>query len=514
MRDELCIIHFLSYFYQMIAKFFAVFLLLSAGAYAQTNVSGGIFSNTIWTKANSPYILTDTVVVFPGITLTIQPGVEVRFDSQIQLELRQAKLIAIGTMADSITFTSNSASPIPGIYSSVYLNGGSLSSKFRYCNFYYADKGISHFTASTDSLFVAHSNFRFNNYGILENWVGKTIASVDSSDFSYNIFDALYAFGNVNYCNVSHNKNGITCGGGGLLTNCTVMFNSGTGIFGSKIYNCYVANNGIGCYGPDWILNSTIANNSTGAFASRLDNCSVINNQNGIITATNTGTVIKNCTINMNSACGITLVGVSNYSDSVTNCDIENGGIGIDINTSGNQPDLNFVITKNRIESNSIGIRLNHDQPTISCNKICNNATYDLKYSLSTNVDVANNYWCTPDSASTQAVIWDAHDNISLGIVNYMPFDSLCYLGNPTSVHEIESNQFSIYPNPASGIFLADFQGRSYSLVVFNVMGEEVYSDSLFDRAEIDISSQPSGIYFLRIQTGEGVVNRKIVLQK
>src|SRR5436190_10264571 len=71
-------------------------------AHSQTNVSGGIFSDTTWTLANSPYIVTDTVVVFPTITLTIQAGVTVKFDTLTQLEIRQAKLIAVGTQTDSI----------------------------------------------------------------------------------------------------------------------------------------------------------------------------------------------------------------------------------------------------------------------------------------------------------------------------------------------------------------------------------------------------------------------------
>jgi len=44
---------------------------------AQTSVSGGIYSNTTWTLANSPYLMTNNIVVFPGVTLTIEPGVEV-----------------------------------------------------------------------------------------------------------------------------------------------------------------------------------------------------------------------------------------------------------------------------------------------------------------------------------------------------------------------------------------------------------------------------------------------------
>jgi hypothetical protein len=52
---------------------------------AQTNFSGGIYSNTTWTKANSPYVLTGSVVVFPGKTLTIQPGVVVQMQSNPNL---------------------------------------------------------------------------------------------------------------------------------------------------------------------------------------------------------------------------------------------------------------------------------------------------------------------------------------------------------------------------------------------------------------------------------------------
>src|SRR5690242_757673 len=83
---------------------------------AQTNVSGGIYSNTLWTTAGSPYIVVDTIVVFPGVVLTIEPGVIVKFEDGKYIEMRQSSLIAIGTAADSITITSNSAAPYIGIY--------------------------------------------------------------------------------------------------------------------------------------------------------------------------------------------------------------------------------------------------------------------------------------------------------------------------------------------------------------------------------------------------------------
>ncbi|MCE2686804.1 MAG: hypothetical protein LW839_08205 [Cryomorphaceae bacterium] len=49
---------------------------------AQTNVSGGIYQNATWSLAGSPYIVNGSIVVFPGVTLNIQPGVEIRINNQ------------------------------------------------------------------------------------------------------------------------------------------------------------------------------------------------------------------------------------------------------------------------------------------------------------------------------------------------------------------------------------------------------------------------------------------------
>jgi len=48
---------------------------------AQTLVSGGIYQNTTWTLAGSPYEVTGSIVVFPGKTLNIEPGVEIRINN-------------------------------------------------------------------------------------------------------------------------------------------------------------------------------------------------------------------------------------------------------------------------------------------------------------------------------------------------------------------------------------------------------------------------------------------------
>ena len=45
----------------------------------KTPVSGTIATDTTWTLANSPYFVTGAIQVNPGVTLTIQPGVVIKF---------------------------------------------------------------------------------------------------------------------------------------------------------------------------------------------------------------------------------------------------------------------------------------------------------------------------------------------------------------------------------------------------------------------------------------------------
>lgn len=79
-----------------------------------TDVNGIIDADTIWRQVSSPYIVTGTVLVEPDVVLTIEPGVEVRFDGMYQLICR-GTLIAKGTSSSVITFTKHNTSMWGGI---------------------------------------------------------------------------------------------------------------------------------------------------------------------------------------------------------------------------------------------------------------------------------------------------------------------------------------------------------------------------------------------------------------
>jgi hypothetical protein len=76
-----------------------------------------------------------------------------------------------------------------------------------------------------------------------------------------------------------------------------------------------------------------------------------------------------------------------------------------------------------------------------------------------------------------------------------------------------------IYPNPNSGVFIVNGIRQEQLIEIYNVLGEKVYSQPFTihnSQFTIDLSSQPSGIYFYRIlNENSGLVGEgKVIVQK
>ncbi len=104
---------------------------------SQEEINGIISGDTIWTIGSSPYIITGNVLIENNVTLTIEPGVEIKFDDKYYMQV-EGKLIADGTQKEMITFTSNKQNPSIGDWDSIKFmencdNGSSIS----YCNIEY-----------------------------------------------------------------------------------------------------------------------------------------------------------------------------------------------------------------------------------------------------------------------------------------------------------------------------------------------------------------------------------------
>ncbi|MBI3501612.1 MAG: T9SS type A sorting domain-containing protein [Bacteroidetes bacterium] len=76
-------------------------------------------------------------------------------------------------------------------------------------------------------------------------------------------------------------------------------------------------------------------------------------------------------------------------------------------------------------------------------------------------------------------------------------------------------NEITVYPNPTSG----NFEVRSEKLEVrnieiYNVMGEKMYSSTVNRKQETVNLSASNGIYFLQLKTENGIVNKKLIINK
>lgn len=74
-----------------------------------------------------------------------------------------------------------------------------------------------------------------------------------------------------------------------------------------------------------------------------------------------------------------------------------------------------------------------------------------------------------------------------------------------------ENNEFSISPNPSSGIFqIKGFDASTSALAVYSAFGVEVNNKGL--AGVVDISNEPKGVYYLQITKGNKTISKKIIL--
>jgi len=80
---------------------------------------------------------------------------------------------------------------------------------------------------------------------------------------------------------------------------------------------------------------------------------------------------------------------------------------------------------------------------------------------------------------------------------------------------EILATEINAYPNPTRGIISLQGQLENTQVKICDVLGNSVYQNNgAASNLQIDLSAQPNGVYFMSIQTGEGSVNKKIVVSR
>jgi len=84
--------------------------------------------------------------------------------------------------------------------------------------------------------------------------------------------------------------------------------------------------------------------------------------------------------------------------------------------------------------------------------------------------------------------------------------------GNSTEVIEINENNISLYPNPATNGFSINYNG-SMTIEIYTGIGTLVLKEQIANNEFIKTSSLPAGLYFIKILTGEKLTVLSLIKQ-
>ena len=84
---------------------------------------------------------------------------------------------------------------------------------------------------------------------------------------------------------------------------------------------------------------------------------------------------------------------------------------------------------------------------------------------------------------------------------------------NTASVDENFSNNFSLYPNPTSGSFKINTTEKIDAIILFNNIGQTVYSKKYIQNTGINIDNLPKGLYHLKISSGSKTAFKKLIVE-
>jgi hypothetical protein len=135
-----------------------------------TYFEGAITQDTDWTLVDSPFIVSNDITVNPGATLTIEPGVQVRFADDFALRV-YGRIIADGTNDRMILFTSNNLNAGVGKWGAIIINGIQQSS-ITNCIIEHGTNGTA---LESGSLNFQNNIVRSNQNGITVNGGSATI---------------------------------------------------------------------------------------------------------------------------------------------------------------------------------------------------------------------------------------------------------------------------------------------------------------------------------------------------
>ncbi len=417
-------------------------------AIADTVVGGPVISDTTWTLAGSPYMVTSSIEVMVGVTLTIEPGVVIKFSTD-KLMLVDGNLIARGTPSSRIIFTSNLANPQPGDWGKVKFTDTSIDASFdgsgnylsgsiiQYCLVEYGT-GIE---ANSSSPYIDNCSFTHNGHVLLAELasIGRSgTIDIPMRVTNNSVISNLTYYGGINLNNA-------------YIYNNSVNNNTGTGITATNsliVMNSVNNNSGNVVGGGINAVNSTVTGNTVSGNTARTGGGMFVDNS-----------VVTGNTVNGNHALykggGIR---AENHSvvngNSISLNDLKGQGA---FNDGGGIYASYSTLNANTIIGNTTddaGGGISADNCTITDNKIINNSASNGTGILAYNCQVSGNtlsgnFPKDPSSGGSGLILSgsnDFHNNTVVGNIASLPdayggvFGGIEIQGNSLSIPQLHNN--------------------------------------------------------------------------
>lgn len=456
-------------------KLFFLLFSISIFAFAQTNVSGVINSNTTWSLANSPYTVTGNVLVNSGVTLTIEAGVIIKANTGFGIQ-SSGEIIAIGTSGSRILFTSSAANPAKGDWFGISLLNQSVDPIFNSMGNYvsgtiFKNVDIEYtghqawsggITATDADLYVDHCNLsNGDQYGIFFSSSANDLTIRNCSFLNHTLtgvfVNAPDGFVEMSNSRIENNpEHGIYLGTKNFAITNNFFRNNSTGFVGSAItvtpgsyssnHTKIIRKNKFIDHGRSTILVeiSALVHISQNIF---------INTERAVVTDNSDIRLDSNVFINnsiiVRDHGGQDLSMKHNHilNNNKSNSPWSGTSVGLVISAyqGFNEIDFGFnTMVNNHFSSdrllmvqyrNTTSVKVNNN------NLLARNSQYFIYNDLTIpqpNIDAKNNYWGTLVTTEIDNKIFDWSDNINKSVVNYSPIlikpDTTAPISPPESV--------------------------------------------------------------------------------
>jgi len=403
---------------------------------ATCTVYGFVNSDTTWSPTVcDPYVITGSLVVNSGVTLTIESGATLRFDPALALTVNGA-LIARGTVTNPITFTANLTDVAhPFYWGYVLFSPNSQDAQTDNDGQYLGGSALEY----TLIEYAGGSNPAENGAVRLH----AASPYLQNNLLHYNAADAIHAW-NDGGTFIAHNtiiSNGVT--GSAIRANGIYVAGADATNAQFKILtNTILSNTGAG------ILLASFATSGSSRSQFWVEDNTVMNNDNGGLSLSS----------NSASSVGASQF-VARYNRIIRNrATASGGGISLKQGRVGDNFQLfaNLILS-NTSQGNGGGLALcNGCVPVMHYNHLYSNtaslngiALYNGNFSGNPDVDAVGNYWGHSTPTTIENRVWHYWDDASLGLVNLDPYClTPCYPPEPVYLPVLYQNYSAYFIGP------------------------------------------------------------------